>query len=432
MQIEDRALDTITLYENNPRRNDRAVEAVTASIREFGFKVPIVVDRKGVIVTGHTRYKAAQKLGIPTVPVIVADDLTPEQIQAFRLADNKVGEIATWNEEMLAEELNTIAGIDMRELGFTDKDFEELLLPKEDEYTLPDGGIAEDTRTHEGELWQLGEHRLFVGDATKPEDLEKLMRGEKARLLVIDPPYNVDYDEKEQSLLAYRPNKRAQANVLTGIKNDKMESGIFRLFLEDAFSCADKVMEKGAAFYIWHADNEGYNFRGACIDTGWKIRQCLVWVKNHIVIGRQDYQWKHEVCLYGWKEGAEHYFTFDRTQVGVFEEKDLNRMSRKELIAELQRLREGESPTTVIRHPKPMRSEDHPTMKPVPLIGKLISNSSRSGELVLDTFAGSGSTLIAAHQLGRRCYCMEIDPKYADVILTRWEALTEREAVRIG
>lgn len=384
MTIIDKPIDELIPYANNPRHNDDAVFAVANSISQFGFKVPVVVDKENVIVCGHTRYKAAQKLGLKTVPCIIADDLTPEQINAFRLADNKTAELADWDMSKLEEELEGLANdFDMEDFGFTE--LETLDEPSEIADDDFDDAPPEDPKAKRGDLYQLGEHRLLCGDATDQNDVERLMGGDKADLYLTDPPYNVAYVGKTKDALT--------------IQNDKMADGDFRQFLVDAFSAADAVMKQGAAFYIWHADSEGFNFRGACNDIGWKVRQCLIWNKNSMVLGRQDYQWKHEPCLYGWKDGASHNWYSDRSQ------------------------------TTVIDMDKPSRSADHPTMKPVQLFAYQIQCSTKPGDIVYDSFGGSGTTLIACEQLQRKAMIMELDPRYVDVIIKRWETLTGKSAV---
>lgn len=234
-----------------------------------------------------------------------------------------------------------------------------------------------------------------------------------------DPPYNVAYEGKTKDKLT--------------IQNDNMSDGNFREFLAAAFENADSVMREGAAFYIWHADSEGFNFRSACIATGWKVRQCLIWVKNQMVLGRQDYHWKHEPCLYGWKEGAAHYFTDSRLETTVIEDTpNINKMTKGELKSYVKELLSREPSSTVMREDRPAKNVEHPTMKPVKLIGYQIRNSTRKGENVLDLFGGSGTTLIACEQIGRRSYTMELDPKYCDVIIKRWENLTGETAVMIA
>lgn len=403
-------------YENNPRNNEDAVEIVAKSIQQFGFKVPIVIDQDYVIVTGHTRLKAAQKLGIEKVPCIMADDLSAEQIKAFRLADNKTSEYATWDLSKLEielEELHDLA-FDMADFGFTVKEADL----EDDDFNF-DEEVANVTTpiTKLGDIYKLGRHRLMCGDSTKAADFEKLMDGYKAKLVITDPPYNVDYT----------------GGSGMKIMNDHMDNNSFRRFLFDAYSRMFESMMDGAPIYVFHADSEGYNFRGAYKDSGFKLAQCLVWVKSSLVLGRQDYHWRHEPILYGWKEGAAHFWYGNRDKDTVFDEDKISLTKAKkpeliEVIKDLQqKLHEG---TTVIYHDKPSASDDHPTMKPVKLIGKLIFNSSEKGDLILDSFGGSGSTLIAAEQSGRICNTMELDPVYCDVIVRRWEKLTGQQAVR--
>ena len=248
--------------------------------------------------------------------------------------------------------------------------------------------LPEEPKAKKGDIYQLGNHRLMCGDSTSIDDVEKLMNGNKADMLLTDPPYNVDYEGKTKDKLK--------------IKNDSMDNDSFRQFLRDAFTSADTVMKQGAVFYIWHADSEGYNFRGACFDIGWKVRQCIIWNKNCMVMGRQDYQWKHEPCLYGWKDGASHLWASDRKQ------------------------------TTVIDMAKPVKSDLHPTMKPVALFDYQIKNNTKGGDIVLDLFGGSGTTIMACEQNNRIAYSMEFDPHYVDVIIARWEKFTGQKAVLLN
>lgn len=375
MNIIEKPINEVIPYEKNPRINDNAVPAVMKSIEEFGFKVPIVIDKNGIIVTGHTRLKAAKKLGMKTVPCIVADDLTPEQIKAFRLADNKVAEAAEWDMELLNEELDGIIDIDMSDFNFGDITDS----PSSEDVVEDDGENIElprETKTRLGDLWTIGRHKLMCGDATSEDVLKRLMGGDKVDMYLTDPPYNVAYEGKTEDKLT--------------IQNDSMEDSAFYQFLVDSFVAADSVMNEGAAFYVWHADSEGYNFRGACRAVEWELRECLIWNKNTLVLGRQDYQWKHEPCLYGWKGGAAHNWYSDRKQ------------------------------TTVIDMNKPNRNAEHPTMKPVQLFAYLMENSSKPGDIILDSFCGSGTTLIACEQMGRVARVLEIDPKYCDVIIKRY------------
>lgn len=385
MDIINIALKDLKPYENNPRKNDDAVKYVAESIKEFGFKVPIVIDKNNVIVAGHTRYKAAKKLKMSEVPCIIADDLTDEQIKAFRLADNKVAEKAEWDFDLLNAELDDIIDLDMELFGFEDALQDDAEEAVEDEFEVE---LPAEPKSKLGDIYQLGNNRLMCGDSTVLEDVEKLMGGEQADMLLTDQPYNVNYEGKTKDKLK--------------IKNDQMGNDNFRQFLTDAFSNADMVMKPGAVFYIWHADSEGYNFRGACFDAGWTVRQCLIWNKNSMVMGRQDYQWKHEPCLYGWKEGAGHLWASDRKQ------------------------------TTVINFDKPTRNDMHPTMKPIPLFDYQIKNNTKGGDVVLDLFGGSGTTIMACEQNGRRGYSMEYDPRYVDVIVDRWEKFTGAKAVLLN
>ena len=319
------------------------------------------------------------------VPCVIADDLTEEQIKAYRLADNKVAELAEWDFDLLGAELDSIIDIDMCDFGFDFNLEEEEKEVVEDDFEVE---LPEEPRAKLGDVYQLGNHRLMCGDSTSITDVEKLMGGDLADMLLTDPPYNVDYEGKTKDKLK--------------IENDKMDNDNFRQFLIDAFSNADMVMKAGAVFYIWHADSEGYNFRGACFDVGWKVRQCLIWNKNSMVMGRQDYHWKHEPCLYGWKDGAGHLWASDRKQ------------------------------TTVISFDRPTRNDLHPTMKPVPLFDYQIKNNTKGGDIVLDLFGGSGTTIMACEQNERRAYTMEFDPRYVDVIIARWEQFTGRKAVLLN
>ncbi|MEF2572153.1 MAG: DNA modification methylase [Streptococcus salivarius] len=424
MQIYDKPLGWLTPYENNPRNNDEAVEPVANSISEFGFKVPIVATPDGEIINGHTRWKAAKKLKLKTVPVIIADDLTEEQVRAFRLADNKVAEIAQWDIELLLSEIESVDNLDMTLFGFTDSDY--TLDDFEDEETGTD--ISEDEIESEGDsvssveygdIYQLGRHRLMCGDSTSAGDMKELVNGEKIDLYVTDPPYNVAYEGKTEEAMT--------------IQNDSMDDASFRKFLRDAFEVADQHLKPGGAFYIWHADSEGLNFRAAVKETGWLLKQNLVWVKNSIVLGRQDYQWKHEPCLYGWKDGASHYFIDNRSLATVIEEdeENLKEMTKGELISYIKTMQEN-SPTSIFYEDKPVRSDIHPTMKPLKLIARCVLNSSKKGERVLDSFNGGGSTLMVCEKTERIYYGMELDPVYVERTIKRWEEETGLKAEKIN
>ncbi|HWQ89511.1 MAG TPA: DNA modification methylase [Desulfitobacteriaceae bacterium] len=386
MIIKDININDIKPYRNNPRKNDQAVAAVAESIKQFGFKVPLVIDKNSKIVAGHTRLKAALQLGIQTVPCLIADDLAEEQIKAFRLADNKTAELADWDFSLLNIELEELSKLDldfsMADFGFDINSDAEI---EEDAFDADKAVEEIETPiTQRSDVWLLGKHRLLCGDSTSSDDVTNLMNGQQADLVLTDPPYNVDYEGGTKDKLK--------------IQNDKMQDGKFLQFLTDAFTRMYENSKKGAAIYVFHADSEGYNFRSAFKQAGYSLRQCLVWAKNSLVLGRQDYQWQHEPILYGWKDGASHVWYGDRKQ------------------------------TTLIRFDKPQRNADHPTMKPIGLCGYLIGNSSKEGDIVLDPFGGSGSTLMACEQTGRICYTSELDPKYCDVIIRRWEEFTGKKA----
>ena len=403
MNILELPLSDIHPYENNPRRNDQAVDAVAKSIKDFGFKVPLVIDKDNIIVTGHTRYKAAQKLGLKKVPCIKADDLTEDQVRAYRLADNKVAELAEWDFDLLNEELKLIADFDMGDYGFE-------ILPKEpeaynDNFDV-DEHIPDEPKSKRGNIYKLGNHYLMCGDSTTG-DVDRLINSEAMDLVVTDPPYNVDYSEDRK------------------IENDNMSREAFLVFLSKAFQNIHDSLKPGGAFYIWYASRTGVEFETALREVGLEVRQQLIWNKNSLVLGRQDYQWKHEPCLYGWKEGT-HTFVNERDLTTVIDDEDYTKFSKKELLKLLESIYSQHS--TIIDCERPTKSALHPTMKPVKLIGYLIKNSSKQGEKVLDLFGGSGSTLIACEQLNRKCYMMEYDPKYVDVIIERWEAFTNQKA----
>lgn len=383
MEIVNKNIEEIKMYENNPRNNDGAVEYVANSIKEFGFKVPIVLDKNNVIVAGHTRYKAAKLLNITEIPCIIADDLSDEQVKAFRLIDNKAAELASWDIDLLNLELESIKDIDMELFDFQISNILDNVVDDEYEVELP-----EDPKTKTGNIYKLGNHYLMCGDSTNIDDVKKLMNNQLADLIVTDPPYNVNYEGKTGDNLK--------------IMNDNMENNQFYSFLESAFINLYESIKDGGSIYVFHADTEGLNFRKAMMSSGFKLAECLVWVKNAFVMGRQDYHWKHEPVLYGWKPGASHYFINDRSQ------------------------------STVLEFDKPIRNEEHPTMKPIDLIAYLINNSSKKDEIVLDLFGGSGTTMIACEQTNRKAFIMELDPRYCDVIVDRWEKFTNQKAELIN
>lgn len=421
VKIVDKPIEWLRPYENNPRNNEQAVESVANSIKEFGFKVPIVATIDGEIVNGHTRFKAAKFLKLKTVPVLIADDLTEEQIKAFRLADNKTGELADWDIELLYSELDDLTGFDMTMFGFEDidfslDDFEEV---EKEEGEEVDINQEEKPKVEYGDIYQLGRHRLMCGDSTSAEDMAQLIDGAVIDLYVTDPPYNVAYQGGTDEAMT--------------IMNDSMDDVSFRQFLRDAFTVANNHLKPGGAFYIWHADSEGLNFRAAVKETGWLLKQSIIWVKNAIVLGRQDYQWKHEPCLYGWKDGASHYFVDNRSLATVIEEdeENLKGMTKSELISYIKTMQDT-SPTTVFYEDKPVRNDIHPTMKPLKLIARCVLNSSKKGDKVLDSFNGGGSTLMVCERSERVCYAMELDPVYVERTIKRWEEETGLTAEKVS
>jgi site-specific DNA-methyltransferase (adenine-specific) len=390
MQVEQISIETLIPYVNNARtHSDAQVAQIAASIKEFGFNNPVLIADDNSIIAGHGRVMAARKLGKDTVPAVRLSHLTEMQRKAYILADNKLALNADWDNSLLAIEL-----ADLKDLGFdtdlTGFSADEIaaLMPVEltegltDEDEVPEAPV--DPVTKLGDVWLLGKHRLMCGDSTSIEALEKLCQGQSVDMWLTDPPYNVAYEGKTKDALK--------------IQNDSMSDDQFRQFLRDSYVAADAVMKAGAVFYIWHADSEGYNFRGAAQDAGWKVRQCLIWKKQTMVMGRQDYHWKHEPCLYGWKDGAGHLWAADRKQ------------------------------TTILEFDRPSRNGEHPTMKPVALFEYQMLNNTKGSDIVLDSFGGSGTTMIAAEKNGRVSRLMELDPKYCDVIIKRWQDFTGKTA----
>ena len=412
MKTNQMKVGDLVPYERNAKKHDeRQITNVMESIKQFGFAQPLVVDKNNVVIIGHCRLIAAKRLGLREVPVLKMEELTDEQAQKLRLLDNKLNE-SEWDMDLLAE--------DVPELDWSDFDIDWNLPGMEDtdvdivEVETPEP--PEEPQAKLGDIYELGDHRLICGDSTDPEVIAKLMRDDDADLYLTDPPYNI--------------NVSNSAGMT--IQNDNMEDSKFHKFLRDAFDAANQKIKPGAAFYIWHADSESVNFRTAANEVGWQIRQNLIWNKNVFILGRQDYQWKHEPCLYGWKDGAAHYFIEDRTNSTIIadEKPDFGKMKKEELQDLLEKI--YQTKTTVIDANKPTVNDLHPTMKPIALIAELVKNSSRRGEIVLDSFGGSGSTMIACEELGRRCRTCELDPKYVDVIIKRWEDYTKRKAVKIN
>ncbi len=414
-------------YIKNPRRNDKAVAPVAESIRQFGFKVPLVIDRNNEVVCGHTRLRAARRLHIKEVPCVVADDLSEEQIKAFRLADNKTAEFAEWDFDLLNGELLDIKSIDMCNFGF---DLPEPV-PEEDGFDV-DAALAEigeAPASKPGKLYQLGRHFLLCGDSTSMESVEKLTAGRLMDMVFTDPPYNIAYGESRKR---------------KAIANDDMPAVQFKNFLDSVFTNYSAVMKPGAPFYVCYADKSTQEFRQAIVDSGLLLKQQLVWCKNAFTLGRQDYQWQHEPILYGWKPGAKHKWYGGRKLSTVITENypvelgqdadghtlvHINVGLRTVVLrADNVEAVDTTDACTMIYVDKPTKSAEHPTMKPIALCAKCIRVSSKQGDAVMDLFGGSGSTLIACEQINRQCFTMELDPVYCDVIIRRWEKLTGQKA----
>ncbi len=379
-------------WDKNPRQNDRAVAKVADSIKRFGFGSPILARTNGEVIAGHTRLKAASQLGIDRVPVRFLD-LDPADARLLALADNKLGEIAEWDEILLAEILQDLDPADAALAGFDASEVSELLasLQEAESFTgdpddAPD--LADEASIKTGDLWILGRHRLLCGDSTNADDIAHLMGGLKADMVFTDPPYNVDYVGKTKDALR--------------IQNDSMGDAEFFAFLLSVHQNMLAHTRQGGAIYVCHGDTAGMIFRKALVDAGWLLKQCVIWVKQSIVLGRQDYHWQHEPILYGWAPGGAHHWHGDRKQ------------------------------STVWSIDRPMRSEEHPTMKPVELVERALANSSPRGGKVLDTFGGSGSTLIACEKAGRSAFLVEIDPRYCQVIIDRWQKFTGKTAELAG
>ena len=395
---------------NNPRliKDDKFKKLVT-SLRDFPEmmeKRPMVcvtdTDGKLYPLGGNMRLKALYELEYKEIPdawIMLADEWSEEKRKEFTIKDN-VG-FGEWDWDMLANEWNVE---ELSDWGVDLPDFkEEDSAPEavEDDYEIPD---EIETDIVLGDLFEIGEHRLLCGSSTETDTWKKLFEEELCDMVMTDPPYNVNYEGG------------------TGLKimNDQMTNDSFYQFLYDFYTALGSYTKPGGAWYVWHADSEGASFRQAYKDSGLLLKQCLIWVKNALVMGRQDYQWKHEPCLYGWKQGAAHYFTDDRTKTTVIEDViDYRKLNKKDLLDLVKEMTSDKQKTTIIHCDKPSKNDVHPTMKPIKLLAPLIENSSKIGELVADGFLGSGSTMVASHQLKRKCYGMELDPKYCQVIIDR-------------
>lgn len=432
--VQEVSIETLRPYARNAKKHGAGqIEKLKASIREFGFLTPCLIDGDYNLIAGHGRVMAAKELGIEKVPCVFIDGLTEDQRKAYILADNRLGELGEWDAEMVSSELEDLraAGFEIDLTGFS---IDDIIITDDLGADLSETEMAEmeesaPSRVQRGDIWMLGRHRLLCGDSTKAEDVKRLMAGRLADLLETDPPYGVSLGmngiEVENSAVARARHRRANG---LAIENDGLQGAELMNFLVAAFTNARNALKPGASFYIWHADNNGLIFRMAAAEAGLTIHQVLVWVKNSFTLGRSDYQWKHEPCLYGWKDGSRHYFIDARTLTTVNDYDTIQTKTREELIEWVKDLLTRL--TTVARENKPQRSELHPTMKPVSMIEKQIRNSTKEGDLVLDLFGGSGTTLIAAEEINRTCYMVEYDPHYCDVILSRWEALTGGKAER--
>jgi DNA modification methylase len=421
MLVEERPLDSIRPYEGNPRHNDDAVDAVAASIRAYGFRQPVVVDEDGVIIVGHTRFKAAQKLGLPTIPVHVAAGLSPAQAKAYRIADNQTATLSAWDDDKLPLELAALQAMNFNlELtGFSADELASLLAPAGTEGLTDPDDVPEppdEPTTQPGDLWVLGRHRLLCGDSGKDEDVDRLLDGQPVHLVNTDPPYNVKVEPRSTNAIAaglssfQAPTKdgrdspagrklRARDRPLA---NDHVGDEEFGQLLRAWFGNVARVLLPGRAFYIWGGYSNCGNYPAALREAGLYFSQAIIWDKQHPVLTRKDYLGAHEWCFYGWKEGSAHQFFGPNNVTDLWAVKKV-------------------SPQTMI----------HLTQKPVELAARAVEYSSRPGENVLDLFGGSGSTLIAAEQAGRRAFLMELDPLYADVIVARYERFTGQKGERL-
>lgn len=413
LNIQEKPLDWLKPAEYNPRADlqpgDPEYENLKRSIEAHTYVDPIIANSDGTIIGGHQRLKVLLDLGYDAADVFIVDK-SKEDEKLLNVALNKVS--GEWDEQKLYELLISLdlSDIDIQLSGFTRDELQDLKVKfgdmeeaQEDEDFDEEAAYEEarrNTRSHRGCIWILGNHRLMCGDSTSSEDMAALMDGELADLVITDPPYNVAYGDKVEDTSAAMGQEinREQSQIM----NDDMSDEAFEEFLGEFYQATADVMKDGAGIYVFHADSNGLVFRQKYQDAGLKLAQCLVWVKNTFVPGRQDYQWKHEPILYGWKEGAAHYFVDDRTQ------------------------------STVLLEDKPRKNDLHPTMKPVPLVGRLMKNSSKPDARVLDPFGGSGTTILAAEQLGRIAYSMELDEVFCDVIVKRWESYTGKTAVLEG
>lgn len=442
MKIEKRQIKSLHAAEYNPRKaltpEDAEYQKIKKSIETFGYVDPIIINADGTIIGGHQRCTVLSDLGYTEVEVVVLD-LSKDDEKALNVALNKItGEWDNLKLKELLVELD-LGDYDISLTGFSSQELEDLIELTSFEPEATDDGFDEEKAleqaeefplVRQGEIWQLGRHRLMCGDSRELSDVQRLIGAEQMDLIITDPPYNVNYEEKAARLNEYRPNDNGSMRI----HNDSMDDSEFYDFLLDVFKNIHSYMREGAAIYVFHADMKGLVFRQAFRDSGLRLAEVLIWEKNNFVLGRNDYQWRHEPILYGWKEGAAHYFIDDRTQDTVIleDDVDLEAMKKPELIQFIKdKMHQYADQTSVIFEKKPMSSSLHPTMKPLELIAKFVKNSSKQGWNIGDFFGGSGSTLMAAEQLNRNAFVMEYDEKYASVIIHRWEEYTGQQAVRI-
>ena len=420
LKVESIKTDDLVPYAGNAKEHPEwQVDQICNSIQEFGFDDPIAVwtneSGETVIVEGHGRLLAAKQLGIDTVPCIRLDHLDDEARRAYTLVHNQLTTNTGYDEDILSAELEALGDFDMAQFGFAEgetlEDYEHV-----EEDTPPQPDYKEPATVKLGQVWKLGEHRLMCGSSTDKASVSKLMGGVLADLMLTDPPYNC----------AYGDAKKDHAHRL--IENDDMPDDQYDEFIFQFVSAGASVMKAGAAFYIW-GDGNSVNVADNQVKrvSDLKGSQQIIWVKSSLVLGMKDYQSMHECCLYGWKLGAGHTFADTRTETSVIETVDLKKLTKGELIATIHELIDGGTPD-VLRVDKPLKSELHPTMKPVKLFARLMRNSSNPGDIVYDAFGGSGTSIVAAEQMGRSAYVMELDPYYCDVIIERWEQLTGRKA----
>lgn len=441
VELREVEIAALKPYERNAKQHSKEqVEKIGRSIRELGFLSPCLIDQELNVIAGHGRIMAAKEIGLTAVPCVFVEGLTEEQRRAYIIADNRLTELGEWDMERVQQELADLADadFDISLTGFDpDLRFDDSMgAIQDDGWTETEPDAAEKPRSRVGDIYQLGNHRLMCGDSTDPEMVAALMNGEKADLMVTDPPYNIGLGGDESGAaqstdeLAKRRKHQEDGAFLL---NDNLGEKEFVEFMGKAMTNGKDALREGGAFYVWYATRTTEQFLQGMRMAGLEVKQILIWVKGHFTLGRQDYQWQHEPCLYGWKDGAAHYFLDNRKQSTVIEDlmPDLNHMKKDEMAQLLREIYAEEIATDVIRESKPNVSELHPTMKPLKLIARQIRNSSREGEAVLDLFGGSGTTLIACEQMNRRCFMMEFDPHYADVIVDRWEKMTGKKAVLV-